>query len=309
MSVKPKVSIIIPVYNTEKYVYRALESVRSQRYENIEAIVINDGASDSSGEIAERFCHEDERFIYLEQENGGASSARNNGLTKVTGKYVTFLDSDDTMPDDAIMNMVTYAEKSKAHLVIGEIQYISFIGKRTSLKFAEKLSQKENIDILDVDITYNLKVNNKLFRADIIINNKLIFENFAIDEDAVFLYDYLLFCNTAAGCPHITYNYYQQNLYDAGSLSNSTDKRSIASMFDATDAVIEKAYKLLEGEGYSRQDKTAIRYINILVTRFIYLEIIGTYRRIWNSEEILDLLNNKLNDYKKSFQSMRGIRS
>lgn len=298
MSENPKVSIIIPVYNTEKYVKNALESVANQSYSNVEAIVINDGSTDASGEIASQFCSGDERFFYVEQKNAGVSSARNKGLEKATGEFVAFLDSDDIMPEDAIMSMVTCAEDKNSDMVIGNIKYISESGTRY-LTFAEKLSKKQEIDKLDIDLTYNLKVINKLFKTSVINENNLRFGPFAIDEDGVFLYDYLIRCNKIAGCSNTVVDYYHRLSINGNSLSESKDIDRISSMINAMDSIIGKANELLRNDEIGGQEDTAKRYIGILVTRLIYLEIIGKYRNIWTSEEILELLNNKLEEYKK----------
>ena len=90
-----KFSVIIPVYNTEDYLDQCIESVLLQDYENLELILVNDGSTDRSGEICEKFTQRDKRILYIDKENGGVSSARNAGIVAATGEYVMFLDSDD----------------------------------------------------------------------------------------------------------------------------------------------------------------------------------------------------------------------
>ncbi|MBO7068150.1 MAG: glycosyltransferase family 2 protein [Bacteroidaceae bacterium] len=90
-----KVSIIIPIYNVERYLKRALDSVLAQTYQNWEAIMVDDGSTDSSGEIAEQYCRKDKRFTLVKQENQGQGVARNNALKLIKGDYVMYLDPDD----------------------------------------------------------------------------------------------------------------------------------------------------------------------------------------------------------------------
>ena len=90
-----KVSVIIPVYNVEKYLRQNLESVANQTLKDIEIICVDDGSTDSSFEIVKEFAEKDSRFIAVSQENGGAGAARHNGLRRAKGKYLSFLDSDD----------------------------------------------------------------------------------------------------------------------------------------------------------------------------------------------------------------------
>lgn len=104
---QPKVSIIVPVYNSGQYLERCLNSVQSQSYKNIETIFVDDGSTDNSGEVIDEIAASSPNVIALHQENQGPAAARRTGVLKSSGDYVTFLDSDDTMPHDAIEYMVT----------------------------------------------------------------------------------------------------------------------------------------------------------------------------------------------------------
>lgn len=114
-----KVSIIIPVYNGEKYLEECLESVRRQTFRDFQVLVINDGSTDGSREIVERFCREDGRFEVLDVPNGGVSKARNIGIDRSRGEYLTFVDSDDCLYDESLDTFVRVAEETKAQVVVG----------------------------------------------------------------------------------------------------------------------------------------------------------------------------------------------
>lgn len=92
---KKLISIIVPVYNAEKYLQKCLDSILEQTYQNLEIIIVNDGSTDNSGQICQEYEKKDSRIIYIEKENGGVSDTRNTGLDRMTGSYVTFVDSDD----------------------------------------------------------------------------------------------------------------------------------------------------------------------------------------------------------------------
>lgn len=98
----PLVSIIVPAYNVEKYLSRCLKSLIQQTYSNLEIIVVNDGSTDKTGDIAEKFRATDQRIKVIHQKNGGLSNARNNGLKNVNGAYISFVDSDDYVEKDYI---------------------------------------------------------------------------------------------------------------------------------------------------------------------------------------------------------------
>ncbi len=114
------VSIIVPIYEVEAYLESCLHSIKNQTYSNIEVFCVNDGSKDQSRDIALRFTQEDSRFILLDKENGGLSDARNYALSYVKGKYIFFVDSDDSLEKNAIEIMMETATKYDADLIIGD---------------------------------------------------------------------------------------------------------------------------------------------------------------------------------------------
>ena len=113
----PEVSVIIPVYNSEKYVEKCICSVMAQTLPELEIIIINDGSIDESGKILRKLAQKDSRIILLEQENKGVAAARNLGVEKATGKYLTFVDGDDYLQEDYIEKMYSLAEKETLDMV------------------------------------------------------------------------------------------------------------------------------------------------------------------------------------------------
>ena len=114
------ISIIIPVYNVEKYLRQCLDSVLSQTYTNYEVIMVDDGSTDSSYDICLEYSIKDSRFKSFQKENGGASSARNIGLDKADGKYVFFLDSDDWIDKNTFQSLLEIAEAEETDFVVSE---------------------------------------------------------------------------------------------------------------------------------------------------------------------------------------------
>ena len=112
----PKVSIIIPVFNVENYLERCLKSVICQSFKDIEIIIINDGSTDKSLEICKKFAELDKRIILINQENSGVSAARNAGINISTGKYISFVDSDDFIEHDMIEFLLNNLEKNNADI-------------------------------------------------------------------------------------------------------------------------------------------------------------------------------------------------
>ncbi len=113
------ISVIVPVYNAEEWLREALESLKGQTYGGFEALLIDDGSSDKSAEICQKFCDQDSRFRLVSQPNAGVSAARNHGIDLAAGEWIAFMDADDIMPPDSLEVMMQHAEKSGAGIVAG----------------------------------------------------------------------------------------------------------------------------------------------------------------------------------------------
>ncbi len=111
------VSIIVPIYNKEKYLGRCLTSIQNQTYTNLEIILVDDGSTDDSLLICEKYAHKDSRIQIVKKRNGGVSSARNCGLSKKTGEYIGFVDPDDWIELTCVEEMLDCLEKNKADIV------------------------------------------------------------------------------------------------------------------------------------------------------------------------------------------------
>lgn len=110
------ISIIVPVYNVEKYVRRCIDSILTQSYKNFELILIDDGSTDMSGKICDTYLQQDERIKVIHQKNGGLSAARNAGIEVATGDYVTFIDSDDYIAQEYLLVLLNGIKKFKADI-------------------------------------------------------------------------------------------------------------------------------------------------------------------------------------------------
>lgn len=119
-----KVSIVIPVFNTEKYLKKCINSILSQTYNNIEIILVDDGSTDSSSEICDRFREKDSRIVVIHKKNGGQSEARNIGIDIATGEYITFIDSDDYVTKDYIHFLLSLILENDAEISIASFYYV-----------------------------------------------------------------------------------------------------------------------------------------------------------------------------------------
>ncbi|MEG1942086.1 MAG: glycosyltransferase family 2 protein [Cetobacterium sp.] len=147
-----KVSVIVPAYNVEKYIGRCLESLINQTLKEIEIIVINDGSTDSTGDIIDSYTKKDCRIKYIQQENKGSSEARNSGIKESNGKYIGYLDSDDYVEKNYYEDMFLYAEKNNLELVVSD--FIKEVKEKQEIK--QDLSLSDNIFISGKEYIENI---------------------------------------------------------------------------------------------------------------------------------------------------------
>ena len=167
------ISIIVPVYNVEEYLEQCLDSVQSQTYKDIEVILVNDGSTDGSKEICEKYCERDIRFHLMNQINLGQSVARNRGMQKSTGEFITFVDSDDVIKEDMIEQLMK--QMTSENIDIVECWYTNNEQElkpetKDNVGIVFRGDAKEALVSLCSDNIVRLNPVAKLFRREVIIN-------------------------------------------------------------------------------------------------------------------------------------------
>lgn len=193
MNKEPLVSVIIPVYNTEKYLKKCVDSVRNQTYQNLEIWLVDDGSTDSSGAICDEYARMDSRIYVSHKENAGQGVARNTALDRCTGEYISFVDSDDWIAENFVEKMVQEIEKSDADVCI--CGYYGHTGIRTvnvahahcvlDSTYAIMKHMVSTTDITGVPW-------DKLFHRHLLEHNR--FPAVRANEDAYLVYDVLPTC-------------------------------------------------------------------------------------------------------------------
>ena len=198
---RPLVSIIVPVYNRGETVARCLDSILDQTWRQIEVILINDGSTDDTWSVLQRYGEQDERIVLINKPNSGVSDSRNFGMESAHGEYIQFVDSDDWIPENATEEYVRAIEDSGSDLVIAD--YYRIRGKQihqsgdireagtyTRTRFAEFMMENAG------DFYYGV-VWNKLFRRRLIEDHRLSFDDkLAWCEDFLFNLEYLRYAKT-----------------------------------------------------------------------------------------------------------------
>lgn len=177
------ISIIVPVYNAEKYLKKCLDSLVNQTKKELEFILINDGSTDKSEEIIKTY--KDKRIKYFKNKNQGIGKTRNFGIEKSSGKYLMFLDSDDYFSNDACEILYKEAEKEKADLIVFDYYRVEK-GNLNEVKI-ESFNATNIKDDPNLLLKINLGPCNKIYKKDLIKNNDIKFEESLKYEDTLFI--------------------------------------------------------------------------------------------------------------------------
>ena len=220
------VSIIVPIYNTQDYIERCLNSLINQTLKDIEIICVNDGSTDDSLKILEEFAKVDDRIIVLTQENAGVSVARNAGLNIAKGEYIGFIDSDDWIDLDYYENLYNTAIRNDCEIAVTNVVRKKESTQKYKIKYDseqvyEDLQKKLNI----CDIPNCCYTVNKIYKSEIIKDLK--FKEGVLFEDVLWLPEIIKGCNKLVTVPSIVYYYWVNN--NSIVRSKSTPKRELDS--------------------------------------------------------------------------------
>ncbi len=288
-----KISIIVPVYNVEKYLKEALESIINQTYKNLEILLVDDGSKDSSGIICDEYAKKDNRVKVFHQENKGLSGARNTALNNATGKYIMFIDSDDTFELNACEKMYNAIEKFNADYVIGNYIYIDEDGTKWSKAvFSEEKYDEFRLSIKDYDKSFyimNSGVWNKIFRKTFLDSLQIKFEEGLPAEDAIFTTYCFIKSTKVYYIPSIVYNYRQRK-------SDSISVELTHSYFSG----INKAYKIIYNNFKNNNELEYYRYFYAKSMNYILYKFIDSTKI--KKEEKIEIINEMKWFYELGFE-------
>lgn len=244
----PLISVVIPVFNAEKYLKQCIDCVVAQTYDNYEIIIINDGSTDKSGEIIDYYTKKYDKIHSFLKQNGGVSSARNYGIDKASGEYICFIDADDIIETN-YLDILFNALQGIADCSVGGFKYINVPKEKEIIvvPLKEEIKNLNNsiLDFLDYEKNdWQRYMVNRLFKMSVIKQHQLKFrEDIFFKEDGLFLIDYLCASNGFVGYANKIIYYYRQNLDSAlGSLNKKFNKRLFTNL-DAHLLILEKLKK------------------------------------------------------------------
>lgn len=211
MKTNPVVSVIIPVYNVEKYLEECIDSVLNQTYKDIEIILVDDGSTDSSGDICDRYAKNNKNICVIHQKNGGLSAARNAGFCRACGEYVYFLDSDDYIASEAIEKLISIAKNDNSDVVFFDAK--SFFDDSEKEIKQNYIRKQEYVTAEGLAVFAQLQKNNEfhsavpllLIRRAFLLKHNLSFMSGIYYEDMIFTFEALCLAQVVSQCKEALY--------------------------------------------------------------------------------------------------------
>ena len=272
-----KISVIVPVYNVEAYLERCVESILQQTYAHFELILINDGSTDSSGQICDQLASQYENIKVYHIENAGVSNARNMGIQLATGSWVTFIDSDDFVTQDYLATLASAVEGLNVGFVIAPLHHIkngivtdipSHSGK------TELWSTEETMKELLMTTRTSFFPVAKLFKRDLLADEKFN-TNYHLAEDALFLTELLL--KTRCSCVFIDKPVYYYD-HREGSATTSVN-RHVFDTIEVYQQILAQVSQVFPNLKYELINRECWSYITV------YDKIIFTSREEYQKEK------------------------
>lgn len=272
-----KISVIVPVYNVEAYLERCVESILQQTYAHFELILINDGSTDSSGQICDHLASQYENIKVYHIENAGVSNARNMGIQLATGSWVTFIDSDDFVTQDYLATLASAVEGLNVGFVIAPLHHIKN-GVVTDLPphsgKTELWSTEETMKELLMTTRTSFFPVAKLFKRDLLADDKFN-TNYHLAEDALFLTELLL--KTRCSCVFIDKPVYYYD-HREGSATTSVN-RYVFDTIEVYQQIIAQVSQAFPNLKYELINRECWSYITV------YDKIIFTSREEYQKEK------------------------
>lgn len=248
----PKISVIVPVYNVEKYLHKCIDSILAQTFTDFELLLIDDGSTDKSDDICDEYAVKDARVRVFHTENRGVSAARNHGLREASGDWICFVDSDDWVENCYLeyLYCVDGLDENNDCIVCQSV-YVDFEvdGKVKSNKWfvlpnlVQTKPFDEKVIINKILNGYNSFVYAKLFNKQTIRENEIYFnESLSINEDKLFFHKYLQYVDKIYLSSFVSYHYLRRDMVSLSKMNHTSEEQTIAAdeLLKINEVLIEK---------------------------------------------------------------------
>lgn len=292
-----KITVIIPVYNVEKYIRKCLDSIINQTLKDIEIIIVNDGSPDNCQSIIDEYAKKDDRIISLIQENGRQGKARNNGLKHAKGEYISFIDSDDYIETNMLEKMYNKAKEEDSDIVICSNYHIY---ETTNIKesiFIDEELMEDSINNKKNKLLNIISPCYKIYKRSLLLNNNISFMEKLYYEDLAFSLKSLVLANKISYVNEPLYYY----IIREGSTMTSTNVIKNLDIIKAFEDVITflKNNKLYE-KYYSEIEFMAIDNLYISTIVRVIRSNASKNKKNEIISKLLKYFNDNFNNYKKN---------
>ena len=294
-----KISVIVPVYNVEKYLEKCLDSLAKQTLKEMEVIIINDGSPDNSDIIIDKYVKKHKNFYGYKKPNGGLSSARNYGIKYAKGDYIAFLDSDDYVTNDMYLKMYEKAISNDFDMVVCDVNYV-YPDKEYVVTSNIK---NDTTDIKGVMNNIYPAAWNKIFKREL-FDNDVYFKEGVWFEDVEFIYRILPFIKSI-GVIHEPFNQYVQR---EGSITNTINKKIYDYVYNMDSIISFYKERKLYNEYRSELEYSYVRYV---YATFIKSTMRYNYKDYLESVDFaIKSVHNNFPKYRKNkyfYKSLKGL--
>lgn len=263
-----KLSIVVPVYNAEKFLVKCVNSLLGQNVKDIEVILVNDGSKDNSLEICNEFAKKDSRVKVFSQENSGQGKARNVGMDAANGEFITFMDSDDWVDIDYYEKLIDAAVRNYADIACGSILRVRKEYKKFRINYKEEkvyTKPQEKVDAARVpDMCY---VWNKVYRRSLFERLNLRFVEGMFFEDVDFVTRAVYFSNKIVTVPGTYYNYWTNGNSTVKTMRKSDKKRSDSLRSKAMVLDFFREHNLTSRPKNLIRRKTCMKFLGITILK------------------------------------------
>jgi glycosyltransferase involved in cell wall biosynthesis len=285
-----KVSIIVPIYNGERYLNKCIDSIISQTYKNIELILINDGSTDKSNIICDNWANRDSRIRVFHRQNNGASSSRNYGILVSKGDIIQFVDCDDWIQPSMTENLLNSISFSNNQLAICGYSIVNNFGKilnKVTMDGNLNLEMHEFLGLFGKLLDNGLLNSpcNKIYKKEILVKNNIFFdEKLSLGEDLLFNLDYFGYIDRVSLCAEEYYNYQRIN-------SNSLTKRYSVGRIEVQTRIYDAVKKfLINNRSYNGSNKVCLE------THYTRSMINALMSFILNDNSNIEVKKSKVNE-------------
>ena len=283
------ISVIVPVYNAEKYLHRCINSILAQTFVDIELLLIDDGSTDSSSVICDKYAKKDQRVRVFHKENGGVSSARNLGLDNAQGEWIAIVDVDEWVKETYLSNLLSHVRED-IDLVFSYAEIHCLDGSVWKENYPTTVVSDDITSLfLNNDLSWHTSPWSKLYRYSLCKGLRFV-ENMHIGEDMVFLYSYMLKCKSIFVSSDTDYIYNYENPGTLTKRINSVESEllSYKKISEIVSQVINQK-KITNSDALSRIDLIKASYIKRVLSSLYYQPNMTYKERI---QIIMDLDTN-----------------